>query len=201
MKVLFCILLVLATASGAGHAAAEKVGQAIVDGRVVILKSDGTWHFRDEGAQQSGCESISRFSVCLQKNEWSRLPKTADFSAIFSRGNRYYFGIISEPTGSNQGIEENVLQKIILENAARGGNTTVENVTVHDVVDTVNDKLGLRGVVYSVSIGGAPIVYYNAFRVYKDQSVQFVFWMIGTNPEQAFLEVVSNTLDKITREQ
>lgn len=200
MKIMLSSLILLTVFWVNGPALAEKVGQAIVDGRIVILNSDGTWHFRDEAPPRADCDRVSSFTLCIDKSKWSQLPKSGDFSAMYSRDNRYYFGVIAEPAGRNQGLREQVLQKVILENAARGGNTTVDNVTVFQVYDRLDTALGLRGVIYSVVIDGLPIVYYNAFRVYENQSVQFIFWMLGQQPEPGFENLVMDTLRNIARD-
>ncbi len=191
--------LFLATALAGAPASAQQVGQAVVDGRVVILNSDGTWQFRDEIQQTSDCQDIGRFSLCLSRGEWSRLPASGAFNALFSRENKYYFGVLIEPQGTKQGMAQQFFQGAILSNAALAAGTTAENVTVHDVIDGVGGKLGLNGIIYSISLSGSPFLYYNAFKVYENESVQFVFWKIGETPDPEFLDAVTQALQKIER--
>ncbi len=170
-------------AASAPVSLAEQVGTAVVNGRIVILDSDGTWQFQDEMGQgtaaRSSCETLEHMRLCLDTTGWSKANLPGDFIGSYRSSNKYFLGIVYEPSGSNDGYTYEFLQQAIIQNAATASNTAPENVPILDSKANAQEMDGFRSVTYSPTINGAPFVFHNIFRIYPDRAVQFAFWTIG----------------------
>ena len=56
---------------------------------------------------------------------------------------------------------------------------------------------GDNSITYGVTITDMPFVFHNAFKVYDDKSVQFVFWALGKDMPADFPATYGAALDSI----
>lgn len=182
-----------------GLAHAEKVGTAVVNGRTVVLDGNGTWQYEDaiSGDQVNNCETVKGVEVCVKKEGWREVPKQGRFQVLYTLSDQYYFGILVEPFGLKDGITYDGIQVGIIGNAAGGGQTTPANIPVLATEKEVNGYKDVRSITYLVSIAGMPLVFHNAFKVYNDKSVQFVFWTVGKKMSDDFRPLIDRTLKTI----
>lgn len=194
------VLAVCSLVSVPQWVAAEQVGTAVVNGRVVILDSNGTWKYQDApepDGTATGCETAGGVQVCVKAAGWRETRKQADFHLMYALGNRFYLGIIAEPYGIKDGLTYEGLQAAIVGNAASGAGTTEEKIPVLGTDAEVNGVKGLRSITYSATISGTPFVFHNVYRVYQDKSIQCVFWGIGKEMSGEFTAAINGALPHI----
>ena len=98
IAIALCVMLV----GNSELAIAEQVGTAVVNGKTVILDSDGTWKYRDGIQPSSLCDKLEGFEVCVRKIGWTALQKHGQFAYSYTYNQRYYFGIIVNPFGTTR---------------------------------------------------------------------------------------------------
>jgi hypothetical protein len=183
-----------------GPTLAAQVGTAVVDGRVVILDSDGTWKYQDApeaSVAESGCDTAKDIQVCVKQAGWREVRKQADFHLMYAYGDKYYLGIIAEPYGTKDGMTYEGLQAAIIGNAASGAGTSEDKVPVLATDAEIRGQKGLRSITYTATISGTPFIFHNVYKVYRDKSIQCVFWGIGKEVPEDFMAVVNKTLPHI----
>jgi hypothetical protein len=183
----------LAGTLAASHA--EQVGTAVVNGRIVVLDSNGTWTYKDDASDNSGggstnCETLKHIQVCLDTTGWSKANLPGDFVGSYRSSSKYFLGIVYEPSGSNDGYTYEFLQDAILQNAAHASGTTPENIPILDTNKNSENLDGFRSITYNPTINGAPFVFHNIFKIYPDRAVQFAFWAIGKQYTDDFADKV-----------
>ena len=185
---LTCLSLAISTESSS----ARQVGTAVVNGRIIIIESDGTWKYKDESASGSGnCDTLEHIKICLGASGWSKANLPGDFIGSYtSDSGKYFLGIVYEPNGSNEGYTYDFLQKAIIENAAGASNTTAEDIPILDSTKKAPELEGFRSVTYSPTINGAPFMFHNIFKIYDDRAVQFAFWGLGRTYTDEFRKEV-----------
>ena len=186
--------LVLAGAVSASSA--RQVGTAVVNGRIVVLDSDGTWKYQDQAggggsSASSNCETLEHMELCLDASGWAKANLPGDFLGSYSTAGKYFLGIVYEPSGSNDGYTYEFLQDAILQNAAHASGTTPENIPILDTNKNSENLDGFRSITYNPTINGAPFVFHNIFKIYPDRAVQFAFWAIGKQYTDDFADKVA----------
>lgn len=199
-RFLFIALVLLTAVSGISQVMAEQVGSAIVNGRIVVLDSDGTWRYQDEAGQSSqgsGCETIEGADFCLSKINWKKTDGSGDFAGLYVFANKYYFGVIFEPLGSDDGYTYEFLQDAILANAAAATGSNAKQVPVVNTSTNVEGKPEFRSITYNPTINGTPFVFHNVFKIYPKKAVQLVFWGLGTTVSSDFQGKIDEALANI----
>ncbi len=186
-----------------GPAVGEQIGTAIVNGRTVILDDNGTWKYKDasDNSSSAKCDNVGATKLCIQGMGWNKLPQRGDFVAMYSYGNRYYFGIISEPYGTKDGVTAESLREAFIANAASGAKTTPANIPVVASDDSVEGHPELKSLTYLMSDANnrsLTFVFHNVFHLSDKKSVQYVFWGVGKELSSDFKSVIGKTLDNIT---
>lgn len=197
---LFIALVLLTAMSGISQAYAEQVGTAVVNGRIVIIDGNGTWRYQDEAgqsAQNSGCETIEGADFCLTKINWKKTDGSGDFAGLYVYSNKYYFGVIFEPLGAEDGYTYEFLQDAILANAASATGSNAKQVPVSGTSTTVEGKPEFRSITYNPTINGTPFIFHNVFKIYPKKAVQLVFWGLGTQISSDFQAKIDEALANI----
>lgn len=174
---------------------ARQVGTAVVNGRIVILDSNGTWKYQDEaggGGKKAGCETLEHIELCLEASGWNKANLPGDFIGSYTTGGKYFVGIVYEPSGSNDGYTYEFLQQAIIQNAASASDEDPAKTPILDSKKKAPELEGFHSITYSPTINGAAFVFHNIFKVYPDRSVQFAFWTIGREYTDEFREKVKN---------
>ena len=171
----------------------------MVDGRIVILDSDGTWRFKDgaQNAAEGNCENISGLEICLSGSVWRKRNLGGSFSTGYVNSNKYFFGVIHESSGSKDGYTYNFLQDAILSNAAKASGVDLKQIPVVNVSDEVENFPGFRSITYSPTIKGTPFIFHNFFKIYDDRSFQIVFWALGNSMSEEFRNTIDDVMEKI----
>lgn len=185
----------LALAGVVTASSAKQVGTAVVNGRIVVLDSDGTWKYQDQaggGSGKAGCETLEHVELCLGTSGWKKASLPGDFIGSYTTGGKYFIGIVYEPSGSKDGYNYEFLQQAIIQNAASASGTDVANVPILESKEKAVELEGFRSVTYSPTINGAPFIFHNIFKIYPDRAVQFAFWTIGREYTDEFREKVEN---------
>ncbi len=194
------LALALVSALGAAPSRADQVGASVVDGRMVILDSDGTWRYADEeeGGDEAGCDRADTLEVCATKLGWTKTQASGNFNLMYTHSQKYYFGVIAEPYGSTHGMKYQTLQAAILSNAARAAATDAKKVPVIATEKVVQGRRGLRSITYRPTLQGTPFVFYNAYQILPEKSVQLVFWGIGKDVNPEFKSLIKETVASST---
>jgi hypothetical protein len=192
---LILVLAVLALGSDVTASLARQVGTAVVNDRIVILDSDGTWKYKDEagsgGSKKAGCETLEHIELCLEASGWKKANLPGDFIGSYTNDGKYFVGIVYEPSGSNDGYTYDFLQKAIIQNATSASDKEQTMVPVLDSKKEVPELEGFHSITYSPTINGASFVFHNIFKIYPDHAVQFAFWTIGREYTNEFRDEVT----------
>ena len=189
--------------SSVSPAIGEQIGTAVVNGRTVILDGNGTWKYKDASDNTSNgkCDSVGATKLCIRGMGWKKIPKQGDFTAFYSYGNKYYFGIITEPYGEKDGITAKTLRTAIIENVATAAEIKAKNIPILDSSDSIGGHPELKSLTYVASLANMrsmKFVYHNVFHVSDHRSTQYIFWSVGKKLSSDFKSVIKKTLDNIT---
>jgi len=174
---LFLLLAVLCFSSFG----AEVVGEAFIDGRKVILKSDGSWDYSKSSAEvESGdCDTVGEYLLCLNQTGWAEATPHGDMQLMYQRGD-IFFGVVSEGIGREDGVSYSLLRDHVLKVLADRANKPVSSI---NQIDHTEDFAGLGGsetIVYASEIDGLPVVYHNTMKILPGQTVQFIVFTVGS---------------------
>jgi hypothetical protein len=184
----------------ASSVTAETVGTAIVNGRPVLLDSNGTWTYKDAAAGPSQCDRVENVDVCLRAIGWERGQPSGAMRAVYNRGQKYYFGLIVEPTGSKDGFTNEFMRTAILTNAGRAAGVGPADVPVLDVGADAGGIKDLNSLDYLAKISNTTFVFRNFYKIYPDRTVQLVFWAIGDRVTDEFRKDSETALTRIKSE-
>jgi len=194
------VLMVILCLATQFNASAEQVGTAVVNGRIVILESDGTWRYKDddEARASSNCDTVHGLELCLADAGWSKITQPGgDFAVSYAKAGRYYFGLIHEGYGKKDGYTYNFLQDAILANAAAAGGVQPKDVPILDTKTDVAAFPGFRSITYNPTLNGTPFVFHNLYKIYEDKAIQMVFWGLGKSFSADFRTAVDGALQAI----
>lgn len=173
----FVTSLFLATAGSAQ----EKVGTAVVEGKVVDLYSDFSWSYA-EGSNATDCEQISReIQVCLRKGGWENTNfRSADVAAQYIYDDRHYGQLIIEKVGLNDGMDQEFMRAAIISNFASAANVPETKVMVHSVETKTIDAKPAETVIYSGTLDGLDVIFANSIVFQPELTVQIVTFAVGS---------------------
>ena len=175
------VALIVALALPSFVTAQEVVGSAVVDGRGATLYADGTWDFSERGDAE--CSEIARnVEFCGENAGWSyTTPPNADIAATYRFDDRHYGQMIIEELGSRDGLTNEYMLDVVIENAAAviGGRT--QDIAV---LETYRVRVGnqtIPTIVYAFQIDGLDVVYANGIRTSPNRTMQLMTFSIGTD--------------------
>lgn len=181
----------LLLASSVGALAQEVVGTSMVNGEMVELLSDHSWRYVD--GQPQGCERIhARIEFCQETAYWDIQPKpNGEISAMFKHGNREALMFIAEDLGIKDGVTLDFLSKLVVHNAAKGGNVAPEDIPILKTVKTEVFGAPAVTIIYKVNINGLDFVFANTAVALEDFSMQVVTYAVTTTftPEHEALHL------------
>jgi hypothetical protein len=168
-----------------GACAAAEMGRVELNGRTIVIDSDGTWSYLDEAAADAprGDCTLLRLDTppvefCLLEADWRRADLGGDFAFGFqSRAHDLYFGVIGEITA----FDYDTMRKLIRENAS-------DSAGLKGLMNNEDETATINGaewgvVRFELEFGTAPIDFENYFTIVPDRgTAQFVFW----SPSQIF---------------
>jgi len=172
-----CVLLGL---SGAPSALAQEiVGTAIVDGAQVSLFSDGTWAFAE--TPDGECRTIApSVAFCGAPSVWTVLSTTPPgIAAQYRHSPVQYAQMIIEGLGRAQGLNEKLVGRAALTNAASGMKVRVQDVPVLSDEAVTLDGVAGRTLVYAVNLSGTHLVFANSYFIRENQTLQLQTYVVG----------------------
>ena len=160
--------------------AQEVVGSSEVDGREVTLYADGTWEYDARG--DSACTLVARnVEFCGENAGWeATTPPNADIAATFRYDDRHYGQMIIEEVGSADGLTNENMLDIVIDNAAAvigGRRSDIE------VLETYRVRVGnqtIPTIVYAFQVEGLDVIYANGIRTSPNRTMQLMTFAIGT---------------------
>lgn len=147
--------------------------------------------------QQPACDRSENVEVCLTKLGWIKTATQGEFDLMFTHSQKYYFGIIDEPYGSTHGVQYETLKSAIIANAARAAAVEPKNVPILKTKVIVRRNKNLRAIAYGPKLQGTPFLFYNAYQILPNNSVQLIFWGIGKEIPADFTKLIEDSLDAI----
>jgi len=179
--------------------AQNRVGSAVVDGKIVDLFSDNSWVFRDKEAPLDQCEPIGRkVQFCDDENTWIRVrSEDPDISAQYRFDDRHYAMFILEELGTRDGLTTTAMRNAILENAASAAGISAAEVLVHDIrTDRIDGHLAAT-IVYAATVNNLPVIFINSFVSEERHTTQAVTYSINEMPTDTHFELHSKFLSSI----
>ncbi len=179
MKTIFLAATTMALSFGSPVLASEILGTSIVDGRKVEILSDGTWRFSEPLPED--CQSLtSQLLLCATDSKWTKVaPATADITAQFRHNDTTYGLIIVEDIGAKQGLTNELMREIVLDNAAAAIGFDRDDVSVVSVDDTQLFGKPAETLSYFMEIDGLPVLYRNTVLIDADQTVQALTYEVA----------------------
>ncbi|NJM31469.1 MAG: hypothetical protein HC855_16525 [Rhizobiales bacterium] len=165
-------------------ALAEEIGRATIDGREVVIDSNGTWSYAD-GAAAAGQQAPACAGNVLESKKvgvsfclaapWKLDSAPAGAMEIQAHHpeSDIYFGLIPERTQ----MPAEALRRAIIYNAAQATNTQEKDIPVAaESKETFNGK-EWNYIQYDVDFSGAKFTFANYYVTLGDRGVvQAVFW-------------------------
>jgi len=170
------LLMVTATVFGASTLIAEDKRATTADGKVVILKDDGTWSYaaeykRDKKATLAYSGKRKTFAVYLVPNTWKKLDKVdndaAEVGFIHKEGD-----IVSLIIAERLEIPLATLKKAAIENARMADRNAK---IVHEEKRTVNGKEMLC-LTIEAEINDVPFTFFGYYYSGDEGSFQILTW-------------------------
>lgn len=178
-------------------AAQEVVGTSSVDGRDVALYADGTWEYTNRGT--GDCSLVARnVEFCGENAGWEyTIPPNADIAATYRYDDRHYGQMIIEELGSRDGLTNEYMLEVVIDNAAAviGGRRSEIQV-----IENYRVRLGnqtIPTIVYAFQIDGLDVVYANGIRTSPDRTMQLMTFSIGTEFTQRHRDLHEAFLSEI----
>ncbi|MBC8048668.1 MAG: caspase family protein [Chitinophagales bacterium] len=150
----------------------------------------------EQSKNQPACDKSENVEVCLTQLGWVKTATQGEFDLMFTHSQKYYFGLIDEPYGSVSGVQYETLQSAILSNAAKAAAIDPKNVPLLNANITLKDR-NLRSIAYGPKLQGTPFIFYNAYQILPNSSVQLVFWGIGKEFPPELTKLIESSLEKI----
>lgn len=173
------------------------VGTTFIEGQKVELFEDFSWSYVE---QSSGdCSTLSRLtSFCGNDKVWKSFDAGSDeIAGAYRYDDRHYAMIIDEGVGRAEGMNEEGMQKIVVENAAIGVGVDVSEVVVSEIENTkVGDNDALR-VVYSVPMEGLNLTYANTIVIRENSTHQLIVYAVGTSVSKKHERLIREFLSKV----
>ena len=179
-------LAFLALSQAAG---AEELGRFQLDGRTIVIDSDGTWTYADDRAPAGSAEGCQVLAVppirfCLPEGEWEPAELGGEFAFGFaSKSHELHLGIIAEDTffafdTMPDLIRENAGAAAADDDAAR---VDGETAGADEVLSISGERWGI--VRFKLDLDGVPFRFETYFAAVEGEgTAQFVFWA----PEDIF---------------
>lgn len=191
-------VLILAVASPPSRAG--EIGRAEIGGRTIIIDDNGTWAYAGDAkpkgsAAKTGklCDNFDRLVMCVRELGWKDASLGSQFIASYSFEDKFYIGVIREQAGMADGLNKKNLRAAILVNAAQGSGRDIKDIKIFEEKDSGK----FNSIMYSAEINGLDIIYFNMFRIFKNESIQIVFWSLGKSPSENFRTAVKAATEKI----
>ncbi|MEL7253894.1 MAG: hypothetical protein AAGL23_06945 [Pseudomonadota bacterium] len=177
--------------------AADILGTSLVDGRKVEILSDGTWRFSEPLPED--CTSLtSQLLLCATDGKWIKVaPATADITAQFRHNDTTYALVIVEDIGAKQGLTNELMREIVLDNAAAAIGFDREDVSVVSVDDTQLFGKPAETLSYFMEIDGLPVLYRNTVLIDADQTVQALTYEVATELTAAHTTLHAEYLEEL----
>lgn len=175
------LALVLAVMASGAAIAQSQVGRTIIDGRDVLLFSDQTWRFAEQGGATS-CQFVAQpLSFCGAPSIWRPMPDTGnpDIDGFYQLDERTFGMIILEGLGRTAGVTEQNIQTVVLGNFALRTGVDRSQVPVIEVTDTTLDNRPVRTMVYSGAVDGLPLVFANTLLLLDNHNAQLITYSLG----------------------
>ena len=159
------------------------LGKAIMDGRTVLILSDGTWHYEDEPSTASGdCEIVALgLSFCGSSRIWMPIiPFGPDTAAAYQFDDLHYGQIIAEGIGSDHGIDMAFIRTAVLKNAAAASGRMASDIPVLYVRPAEIDGMEAETIVYSAEFNGVSVVSANTMLNLPQRTFQMTTSSVGS---------------------
>ena len=176
------------------------LGKAIVDGRAVLILSDGTWRHEDEPSTASGdCALVALgLSFCGSSRIWIPIiPFGPDAAAAYRFDDLHYGQIIAEGIGSEHGLDMAFIRAAVLENAAAASGLIASDIPVLDVRPAEIDGMEAETIVYSAEFNGVSVVSANTMLNLPQRTFQMTTSSIGSQFTDKHQKLHANFLEYI----
>lgn len=183
MRWLCAGLFAVMTLAGAHGASAQQIiGQAVIEGRVIEILSDGTWRFVNDNEITGECDRLTlRLAFCGEASGWtSTTPPAPDIVAQYRHDDRHYGQMIPEGLGAADQITLDFMRNAVLENAAAASGQPRSAIEVLESFQTSIAGIDGETIVYRFSIDGLPVVFANAILIGERDTFQIVTFAIGS---------------------
>ncbi len=177
MRILGLFLAIVTVFAASAHAQ-ESVGRAVVEGKVIILYSDGTWEFE---AVDTDCSVVAKdITFCSNSDGWEKVSNaSADAAASFRLDDRNYGMVIDEALGIEDGMDKEFMTGAVIYNVAVGAGITESEVVTMDIDDGTLFGRDARTIIYGAAVDGLDVIYVNSILFSKNRTIQMVSYSVG----------------------
>lgn len=164
-----------------GAATAQTIlGKSLIDGRSVVLFSDGTWEF-ETLSEGNACKALSKIlQFCGEPTFWVPQPKPNPLVAGFYRHSATeYLMLVPEQVGSDNALTAEAFLASVIQNAASGAGVSTDDVVVSENYLAPFQEGVLPTIGYSVTIAGTPYSYLTSIYLGRKNSLQILTFIAG----------------------
>ena len=176
------------------------LGRALVDGRTVLILSDGTWRYEDGPATASGdCNLVALdLSFCGSSGTWIQVtPSDPEITAAYRFDDLHYGQIIAEGFGSDHGLDIETMRGIVIKNAAGASGRTASDIPVLDIRPAKIDEMEAETVVFLVKLESVSVVYANTILILPRRTFQVGTYSIGSQFTDKHRDIHADFLEHI----
>lgn len=168
--------------------AQDVIGRALVDGKMVEIMSDRTWRFQGEDggattdAADNGCEAIHQaVTFCIDPNLWEPSPPAGpDITAAYRHDDRHYAQFVIETFGTDDGITEEFMRDIVIQNAAGATGQRKEDIVILGIEPGEISGKPAETIIYQVEFDGLKVVFVNSIQLLPGLTMQAITYAIST---------------------
>jgi hypothetical protein len=177
--------------------AQEVAGTTVIDGREVTLYANGTWEFATR--REGSCALIARnVEFCGENAGWEPTqPPNADIAATYRFDDRHYGQMIIEELGSRDGLTNEYMMDVVIENAAAVIGGRAADVAILENYRVRVGNQTIPTIVYAFNIDGLDVVYANGIRTAPNRTMQLMTFSIGTEYTERHRELHDAFLSEI----
>lgn len=179
--------------------AANEIGKALIEGKIVILYDDNTWQFEGEAkVVSSACDELSRrVEICKGGTPYEQIaPANNELLGQFRKDDRNYAMIVEEEVGSKDGMTLEFMRSAIFENQIAGG-VKKEDIIIIDTTEGEEFGQDSTFVAMATSLDGLKLVYAYTIMISDTTTVQLITYALGQELTDEIIDNHNEFLDLV----
>ena len=174
------------------------LGTAIINNKTVEVLDNNTWRYKSSDRQDlSNCDSFKLGVYFCNDEEWKNTEASGEINYMYKVDDRTYVMFIIEQMGSDDGVTQEFMKNIAIDNAAEASNTPKDNMLQHFSKSSVVNNNDYLNLAYSAQIDGVSVTFINNIYVGKNVTMQAITYGIGPTVTDKLIAVNKTLIENI----